>query len=304
MIVNNNIESIKNFKYCIMIGIIILFLLNFICFFISWILGVTNSRNTYFVVLSYFLATDQNARTVYLIWYISYIILNILLLYVLVKNDLTVIDNTLDEVASRIVHCSFDTKNKLYRFCTLAAIPVNLLRLFAFFLLYNFDMTNYSNEHYVWTAIAMIGSTIWCFFLFVRRLCARVYIHIHEWVYLVYAVNACTIILQIVFIALLPSAPDSTRGIFELMVAIFIGVDPVYQISDIYLDYKCNTTLQQHEIKRRYGKKLSRFMEYSNDRKVTDINSINDMNAEVTTRIVSRVPQTTSQINSDFQNDR
>ena len=233
-----------------------MFVINLICFFVSWIVGALNMNNNYFEILSYFLANDEDARIVYLIWYITYIILNCLLIYTVVKNDLTTIDNSNDSVSYRNVHCSFDTKNKLYRICTILYIPVNFIRLFAFFLLFLFDMTDYSNEHYIWTAVAMIDSTFLCFLLFVRRVCCRVYVHIHRWVYLVYMINAITIILQIVFISLLPASPDSTRGIFELMVAIFIGVDPIYQISDLYCDYRCNTTILQHETKHRCSHKI------------------------------------------------
>lgn len=276
-----SIEYIRKYKYALMLVIIVLFILNLICFFIAWIIGVNNTNNKYFEVLSYFLANDEEARVVYLIWFISFCVLRALLNYTVVKNDLTTIDNSQDEVAYRIVHCSFDTKNKLYRFCTLLSLPVDVLRLFAFFLLYNFDMTNYSNEHYVWTAIAMIGSTVYCFLMFVRRLCSRVYIHIHEWVYMVYVVNTCTIILQIVFIGLLPAAPDSMRGIFELMVAIFIGIDPIYQISDIYCDYRCNTTLHQHHIKSKCAHKLS-FLGTTKKRNPTTELQAN-LNMEITT---------------------
>lgn len=281
-------EAIKRFKYRLMIGIIVLFVLNFICFFVAWIIGVNNSNNKYFEVLSYFLANDPTARAVYLAWFISYVILNIPLIYTMVKNDLTTTDNSQDDVAHKAIHCSFDTKNRLYRFCTLIAIPVDFLRLFAFFLLYNFDMTNYANEHYIWTGIALIGSTVWCSLLFIRRLCARVYIHIHDWIYLVYFINASTIILQIVFVSLLPAAPDSMRGIFELMMAIFIGVDPIYQISDVYCDYKCNTTIDQHYKKHSCHKRLLEKYTQRREGRVSDMTQLESVGVEVIERVVGR----------------
>lgn len=283
----NPTDSIKKFKFTLMIGIIVLYVINLICFFIAWIIGSQNMNTSYLEVLSYFLAYNNEARIVYLIWYGTYDVLNILLTYTMVKNDLTTTDNSRDEVASKVIHCSFDTKNKLYIFCTLFHIPVNLLRLFAFFLLFNFNMSVFSEEHYVWTAIAMIGSTVCCFLLFVRRLCARVYILIHKWVYLVYTVNAITIILQIVFICLLPSAPDALRGTFELLVAVFIGIDPVYQISDLYCDYRCNTTLNSHHTKQKCSQKVKFLMNIS---KGEDMNSplVNPIQVETGERIVQR----------------
>lgn len=58
--------------------------------------------------------------------------------------------------------------------------------------------------------------------------------------------NFVGIALQIIFVALLPGANDPSRGIFELMLAVFIGLDPIYLILDVFHDYICYTTIMNH----------------------------------------------------------
>ncbi len=228
-----------------LITLSVIYTLNFICFFAAWIVGLVNAKKSYLEVLSYFLANDPEARIVYLVWFITYVIWNLTYTYPFLTNDIAVTDNSADEVHSDSVCCSIKIQQKFYIVFTIIFLPVNFLRLFAFFLLYNFDMKTFGPEHYIWTGIALIGSTVCCSCLLIRRICSRLYPFIHKWVYPFLLFNACTIIVQIVFICLLPSAPDNLRGTFELVVAVFIGIDPIYQIIDVYNDYICNSTLHR-----------------------------------------------------------
>lgn len=243
-------DLLKNYakkkKYELVVAITIIYILNFICFFVAWIVGSIEMKTRYFEVLSYLIANDLNAQIIYLTWFGIYVTLNLLLIYACLRNDISVVNNANEVIYNETVYCSYKVKHKVYILTTMTYIPVNVLRLFAFFLLYNYNLNHFKNEHYIWTAIAMIGSIACSVLLFARRLSSRVYILLHKYAYVIFALNALFIILQIVFISLLPAASDSLRGTFELLLAIFIGLDPLFQISDLYNDYNCYTTISMH----------------------------------------------------------
>lgn len=240
------IKSIKNFKLKLLKALIGVYIVNFICFFVAWIVGSVEMQTRYFEVLSYLIANDNNAKIIYAVWYGTYVILNIFLIYICIKNDMSVINNIGNQVYNETIHCSYKIKHKLYIVTTMLYIPVNILRLFGFFLLFNYNLNHFKTEHFVWTAIAMIGSIVCSVLLFIRRMSSRVYLFLHKTAYIIFIINAVIIILQIVFISLLPGAPDSTRGVFELLLAVFIGLDPIFQIVDLYNDYTCVTTINMH----------------------------------------------------------
>ncbi len=234
------------FKLNLLKVLIVLYAINFICFFVAWIVGSVEMKTRYFEVLSYLIANDNNAKIIYIVWYATYVILNIFLIYVCLKNDMSVINNIDSKVYSETIYCSYNVKHKMYVITTMLYVPVNVLRLFGFFLLFNYNLTTFKTEHYIWTSIAMLGSIVCSFLLFLRRISSRVYLFLHKTAYIIFAINMMIIILQVVFISLLPGAPDSMRGIFELMLAIFIGIDPVFQICDLYNDYMCTATVKMH----------------------------------------------------------
>lgn len=252
----------KNIKIQFLVFFAVLFLTDTILFFSAWIVGLNNSRRIYFEVLSYFLAHNQESRIIYLSWYILYIIMNCYMFYLMLINDISVIENQKHEVHSEVIHCSYHVKEKAYVISTILFVPFTVLKLYGFFLLWIYNLDKYGTDHYIWTAIAMISSIVCCVMLFFRRLSSRVYPYLTPMTTFIFIVNFLFILCQIIFISLLPGAADNFRGICELLLAIFIGVDPIFFISDLYHDIICETTLKTHvdlnnidyHINKKYGK--------------------------------------------------
>jgi len=256
------IKRMKNIKIQFLVFFVLLFVTDTILFFSAWIVGINNSNRIYFEVLSYFLAHNQESRIIYLSWFILYIIMNSYMFYLMLINDISIIENQRHEVHSEVVHCSFHVKEKAYVLSTIFFVPFTVLKLYGFFLLWIYNLDKYGTDHYIWTAIAMISSIVCSVLLFIRRLSSRVYPYLTSMTVFIFIVNFIFIVCQIVFISLLPGAVDSFRGICELLLAIFIGIDPIFFISDLYHDIICPSTVATHvnlnntdyHIDRKYGR--------------------------------------------------
>lgn len=235
-------------KYQLLIALIILYLINIIFFFIIWIIGLNNNDQGFIQTLSYMISHDPEIKLMYIIWVILYIILNCYLIYLTFTHDIGVLENKQNEVHSNIVHCSKSVKQPIFIISTIFYLPLTFLKLYGLFLLWMYDVEMDATEHYVWTGIALISAICCSFFLMLRRFCSRIYLYLHKWVYLIFTLNMAFVIVQIVIIVLLALSDSEYKGTYELIESVFIGLDPVFQISDYYNDIICKTRNRHEEI--------------------------------------------------------
>jgi hypothetical protein len=213
-----------------------------ILFFVIWGIGITGSDTSYISTLSDMIANNDVVRTLYVIWIVAYLLFCAFSVYLSTSSDISTVENRNDEVHNKNVHCSMDVKRPCYIVATAFYIPFTYLKLLGLYLLWEYNVSSHQTEHYCWTAIGLICAVGCCWVLFIRRLCCRFYIHLHGFSSFIISINIIFVIMQLVLIILLAVFDNNDRGTYELVLSIFIGLDPLFQIYDIYNDYICKTT--------------------------------------------------------------
>lgn len=206
------------------------------------------SHSSYIESLSYLIANNPDVKIMYMVWIIVYFFFNLFILYIILGNDLGVIDNSTDVVSSTKSHCNSYIKHRFYITATILYIPATFLKLFGLLLLWIYDFDIHSNEHYVWTAIALISAVICSVCLCIRRYSCRHYIYIHKWVELMLSTNTLLVLGQLGVLISIALVPGETLGLLELILSVLLFVDLIYQIFDVYNDYLCYSTMYYHVV--------------------------------------------------------
>lgn len=249
----------KNYIFQLLIILIIVYIIHISFFFSIWAVGLSKSHESFIVTLSYMIVTNNEVRLMYIIWIFIYAIFTFISIYTIFKADISIVNNTCIKPIHYTIHCSARVKQSFFIISTLLYIPFCALKVYSFFLLWNYNYNTAPSQHYIWTAIAIISCIICSVLLFIRRLCCRIYIYIHNWIYILLFTNFLLIISQIVFVVLL-SISNQEKGLYEILLSITIGLEPIFQISDVYSDYICTPSQEKYYRIQSTGARISHIL--------------------------------------------
>ncbi len=228
-------------------GIWVVYLFTFGFLMGLWGASVNISDTHFEQTLSYLIAHYPYTRTLYIIWYFFYAFLSFILLWSVVTRDLAVIEND-EEEKYKNYFCNYELKTKTYIFCSFLYVACTILKLFGYFLLWNYPVTTDNTLHMIWTGIAVICSVMSSLLLFVRRFCMRLYTNFHKSSPYILSCNGVLICVQVaLLISFGVDDHSSAKGALEFALAISLCLDPVFQIVDIMHDIVCEHTQAHHD---------------------------------------------------------
>jgi hypothetical protein len=178
---------------------IFIYIFNILVFFIPWIITHISLKSTNFEILSYLLVVNNTIKITYIVWYSTYILLNLYLIYV---------------------------EYKLNVYCASIYMNTTFLKLIGFLFIYMYDLKTYDDIHFMWTFITIVCCIKCSIILLIKRIIYKYYNS-----NIIYVINMMTIILQIIFATLILGT--NYKGIFELLFSIMVSIDPIYQFIDL-----------------------------------------------------------------------